>query len=421
MMKILNAKKLVKTTLLLSVIFISLNTLHNTVSAQVDDTIDVVQQVGYLELDSAENIYVSGQIAYTSYDDGDDGGIDIVDVSDPTNPLLIASHATEGYTYFVEESENLIYFAEIDRNSENNTVINNIMVFDTTTPNNPTLASSASYNNHTQVDGVGNMAYIYGHDGLHLYDMSDPANPVQVAEYVDSPTADIEIAGNIAYITNQFDDEGLKVMDISDPVNPILLTTFGTGFPITYSADIYLNGTTAYIHTHGGHGGDLLIIDVSDPINPVLLSTVESFDDMGNLLTMQLIGDFIYATHVYDTSSIMIIDASNPTNPVRFHYHSTQTPSAGAYSAIKAHISEDRLYLYGSYFAEVEVVDIGDPTNPTLLTSTSGLDEVGNVRDIDVVGDYIYVAMTNESGLQIMRQTAVPIRSTIFLPYLAME
>jgi hypothetical protein len=67
---------------------------------------------------------------------------------------------------------------------------------------------------------VGTLAYVAdGSPGLTIIDISDPTNPVRVGGCVTSGYAyRVHLAGHLAYVANGY--AGLQVIDVSDPANP---------------------------------------------------------------------------------------------------------------------------------------------------------------------------------------------------------
>ena len=84
---------------------------------------------------------------------------------------------------------------------------------------------------------VGDFAYVTkGYGGLHIIDVSDPANPVWRGAY-DTPgeAKDVSVAGSLAYVADQ--TSGMQIIDVSNPANPTLRGGYVTpGFAYGVSA-----------------------------------------------------------------------------------------------------------------------------------------------------------------------------------------
>src|ERR1700722_14339781 len=67
---------------------------------------------------------------------------------------------------------------------------------------------------------AGHFAYLANYDdGLRIYDISNPANPVSVGNVNNGLAAGVPLAGNFACVADSSD--GLRIYDISDPANPV--------------------------------------------------------------------------------------------------------------------------------------------------------------------------------------------------------
>lgn len=136
--------------------------------------------------------------------------------------------------------------------------------------------------------------------GVDIIDISRPATPVKLSDtldHVDTSMEDMEalrIGGRDVLALGLQDCgnnptpgvglQGIELYDISDPANPVLLSFFGTAPSGTHEIDLTVtpDGRTLALLTapdreaitsdaNGVGGvGDLLIVDISDPANPVL-------------------------------------------------------------------------------------------------------------------------------------------------------
>ncbi|MDH6097254.1 hypothetical protein NWP21_00005, partial [Anabaenopsis sp. FSS-46] len=107
-------------------------------------------------------------------------------------------------------------------------------IIDVSNPTNPTR--TGGYNiSGWGVQVVGNYAYIAdGNDGLQIIDISNPANPTRTSGYDTTGYAsDVQVVGNYAYIADG--NDGLQIIDISNPANP----TRTSGYDTTgYASDV---------------------------------------------------------------------------------------------------------------------------------------------------------------------------------------
>jgi hypothetical protein len=135
---------------------------------------------------------------------------------------------------------------------------------------------------------AGDRWYLYmGHlwsRGWSIVDVTDPANPKYV-KFIPGPdntwTIQMTLHGNLMITaleksapgwgndTNKPFAEGVIVWDITDPVNPVELSQWKTGDTGTHR-NSYPGGRYAYLSAGmpGYNGNILVILDVSDPGNP---------------------------------------------------------------------------------------------------------------------------------------------------------
>jgi len=226
----------------------------------------------------------------------------------------------------------------------------------------------------------GNYAYVADNtDGLEIIDISDPTNPVEVGQVVDTGNAySVFVSGNYAYVADNTD--GLEIIDISDPTNPVEV---GQVVDTGSARGVFVSGNYAYVvdNTDG-----LEIIDISDPLNPV---EVGSVDDGGNAVGVFVSGNYAYVADSGD--GLEIIDISDPTNPVEVG----QVVDTG--SARDVFVSGNYAYVADSGDG-LEIIDISSSTNPFEVGQVV---DTGSARGVFVSGNYAYVA-DSTNGLEII-------------------
>ena len=231
---------------------------------------------------SAQDVVISGKHAYvTGYDVG---GLQILDVSDVTNPTLAGSYNTPGYAEGVAVSDKYAYVA--DYNS-------GLLIFDVSNVTNPILVGS--YDTPGNAYGVvvsGSYAYVADEtSGLLIFDVSNVTNPILVGSY-DTPgrALSVTVFGNHAYVADH-DAGGLQILDVSNVTNPSLVGSYDTP---GYACDIALSGNYAYV---ADYGFGLQILDVSNVTSPTL---VGSCNTPGVAHGIAVLGNYAY---VADSSS----------------------------------------------------------------------------------------------------------------------
>ena len=229
----------------------------------------------------------------------------------------------------------------------------------------------------------GDYAYVAaGRAGLHILDISDPANLFEAGYY--PINADIEVvavSGDYAYLVGY---DSLWVINIFDPSNPFQVGVCET---VLFQNDLVIEDGYAYIAS-GSAYSELLITDISDPTNPNVIGQydISGYDDAEGISVSDG-----YAYIILEDGCLPVINISNPANP----YQVGETTVAGEGYKITASGGYAYAACGESGFC---VVNISNPLNPfTIATYVTA----GSVRDVAVSGDYAYLADW-DCGLRIM-------------------
>ncbi len=256
----------------------------------------------------ALGVAVSGTTAYIA---DWDKGLQIVSVSDPAKPQIIASVDMPGYVTDVAVSGTTAYAA--CGNYEEQSKWKGLQIIDVSVPAMPRIIGSfATPGGAYGIAVSGTNVYVscgrYEEwSGLQIVAVNDPANPrligaIATPGYV---AADVVISGTAAYMA---DGGSLQVIDVNDPANPRIIASLAlSGYADALS--IALSGTTAYI-VDINEG--LQIIDVNDPANPQIIA---SADIPGAALDVSVSGATAYVTSWDDDKGLQIIDVSEPKKP----------------------------------------------------------------------------------------------------------
>ena len=196
---------------------------------------------------------------------------------------------------------------------------------------------------------------------------------------------DIIIRNNKAFIPSY---STLNVLDISTPLEPATVSfTSLTGY---YSSedDYELSGDSIYlVSTYGG----VEIIDIQDPLNP---KAKVGYQDGDYATAIAVNGTRAYLGGYQTDSFLKVLDISQPSGPALLHTATANgTPNAIAISqklAIVAYMNWEGIGIY----------DLTDPDFPQLINELStwvpGLTSyVGVVSDIKISGPLAYLASAN--------------------------
>jgi hypothetical protein len=325
---------------------------------------------------SLYDIDISGNYAYVAYgnynsNQGSDGGLKVIDISDPSFPVVIESFNTDyGATSVVLDgiyaylSGPSLYFTIIDISNPEH--IEEVGI---------------EFDDGTIFSVSGNYAYMTADDNLifKVIDISDPTNPTEISySFIDEFSIGLNVIGNYAFILGRgWGESGsLQVYDISDPENPVDAANFAIDADCSHAA---ISGDLAYITTYEN---GIIIVDISDPLN---MTEVGSYD------TEEAYSIHIFNDNAYlgDKFGIRILDFTDPLFP-------TDVTNFAALGDIHdLSISGDHAYLVDKVNG-MFVVDVSDSGNPFEVAS---IEIEGKPNSISISGEYAYIAGRSEGML----------------------
>lgn len=259
-----------------------------------------------------ERVHVNGNYAYIldrynkyQFKDYYITRLYVVDISNPSDPLIVGSYEREDYTPLkvlaVGHYVYLIY-----------QLVVGLEILDVSDPTSPTLVGT--YQMSGRVSGIdvdGQYAYVTSNDRLLVLDVSNPSTITRAGVYeTDGDAKDVDVSGNYAYVADR--KKGLKILNISDPS----AITFTGGFnPPKNLHGIHVNGNYAY-GTSTSHG--LYVFDISDPSSPLLKGEYNT----PFVYDVFVSGD--YAFLAAGNNGLDVLDISAPAAPTSLgKYYST--------------------------------------------------------------------------------------------------
>lgn len=148
---------------------------------------------------------------------------------------------------------------------------NELMIIDVTSPARSRVVSTLrlSGNYYSRIMVAGNYVYLGSEGRLDVVDVTDPAAPDKVGEFVESSAADywwsMTVGGQSAYLVRRAKARPelveLLVLDLTDPALPKQIAAM----PLSHGGqDMILVGDYAYVLGSDG----LSVVDISDPAQP---------------------------------------------------------------------------------------------------------------------------------------------------------
>ncbi len=176
---------------------------------------------------------------------GRDDGFNILDVSNPSNPVNLSRIIRNGnaHNFFIEETYAYILVWNHTSSSSN------LEVYDYTDPNSPLLVAfydttKLCYDVKVQNDIV----YLAGaYEGLSIVDLTDFSNPTLIGEYdEDEQSIALVVVDDTVFLGN--DISGLQLFDVSDKTTPVLIAEYETE---GYAQELEIRNEYIYLITEG--------------------------------------------------------------------------------------------------------------------------------------------------------------------------
>ena len=163
---------------------------------------------------AAEGVAVAGNYAYLV---DWSTGLYVIDISDPTAPFEVSFLSTGGYVSSLDIAGNYAYLGE----STNGGVLR---VVDISDPTHPAVVGSLTTSKIRDVEYVDGRVYlgdeeVFGTGGMRIVNVDIPENPTVLGHYQGcTHVLDLAVEGDYAYLACSGD--GMHVVDISNPAQP---------------------------------------------------------------------------------------------------------------------------------------------------------------------------------------------------------
>lgn len=303
-------------------------------------------------------------------------GMRAYDISNPANPTYIDSYTTLGRVDNVAVANNLAFVLDY---------YTGLHIVDLDDHNFLEEVSNINEGSIWETKTVGNLIYAAcGFDGLHIIDASNPAHPLDIGcfDIPRSQTFGLDVVGDYAYLADWAD--GLRIIDVSDPSTPEFVSEISTPGLI---GCVDVVGDYAYL---GGKYEGFRIVDVSNPESPVALGSVllDHADVYGDEQVFDVVVILPYAYVTNYAGGLRIIDVSNPNAPFEIGFIDDMPLNNVCISDTLA---------YASYGDGFHVISISDPTQPGFICEYRDSD-LHYSRGIAIQGDYLFLA-TSSTGL----------------------
>jgi len=321
------------------------------------------------------DVDVEGNIAYVTHMSGIvPGAMLVVDVSDPVHPTTLGSYQLPGDPVGVVARNKIAYVESLQTG---------VHVIDASDPANPSLISFIKTNDRgiSLIEGTPYIAV----SGLQIMDVSNISYPTVIGSMKTPGNAEIVTVHNeIAYVVDNVYGSGpptLHLVDVSNIAEPSIISSILPEYQI---ADIKVTGTrvyfTEFITGSSTHLGKLTIYDISDPETPVFLGS----RSLHEYFKFDVAGSTAYVLDRW--GDLELIDVGDPANPT--HVYTLDLPGTVHWASRgDVRVRENLAYVAstGGYF---HVIDVSNSTSPTIISS---LPRVYDSAHLTVVGNRVYI------------------------------
>lgn len=306
---------------------------------------------------------------------------------------------------------------------------NQLRIIDVTDPTNPSVLGGSSLSLPTGNSGCfrsGNLLYMVFSEtssdhGFAIIDVTDPASPVRLdtgtLTGLGSSPSRVVVVGTKAYIScnNPGASNVLRIVDVSNPAAPVVIGGSAlSGLLLDYMQGMVVSGNYAYCLFYGNDNtaNELFrIIDISNPALPTVVSgeSVTGLPDFTSPGQPTLSGGLLYCP-LYNfggafgesaADGLRIINVSNPSSPVVVGIGPSDLPAnlqamcLGGTHLYTAHDNGEVSDIPGKVF---RVIDVSDPTTPTIVGGASITGLPTSAEAIQVHGNYVYLACWGGTG-----------------------
>ncbi len=414
-----------------------------------------LEERGSRELDGAYDVavFMIGSNTYAAVVSLDDDGLQIVDVSNPARPTAAGHLAdTEGSDELFLDNARSVDVFTIGSNTYAavvSSVDDGLQIVDVSNPSNPTgvgrLADSGSilldapYGIDVFTIGSNTYAAVtsFGDAGLQLVDISDPVNPRSAGKVEDNSNLLLANAHEVAVFTidnriyaavTSESENGLQLVDVTDPASPTPVANLGddssTLLRGAYGVDIFTIGDNTYAAVASNDEKGLQLVDVTDPANP---TPVANLGDGGSKKLTQARGVDIFtiggntyaAVASFGENGLQLAEIRQiPASPDNLIPYGSLPD--GTSLLLEKSRSVDTFEIGGSTYAiavsssesGTQIVDVTNPAAPTatgnLADNTTRLLEGARGVKVFTAGSNTYAVVTahGDDGVEVIDVTS---------------
>jgi hypothetical protein len=226
------------------------------------------------------------------------------------------------------------------------------------------------------VSVVGSYGYITGL-GLHVVDISNPANPQIVGSVptYSTPRA-LAVVWPHVYVAGSDFEQGLDVINVANPTSPVVVGSLhGTG---RFPSSVAVSNAYALVTLSAFSDGRLAVFDVSNPAAPAFAGGIQ----LSSAWDVAVSGRYAFVAD--GAAGLTVLDILSPNQPVIVGSVATGGFTEGVM------VSDDFAYVCAPFATpDFQVFDISNPTSPSFL---GGATIPGDPTDVMAIGNFAYIA-----------------------------
>jgi len=271
-------------------------------------------------------------------------GLQVVDISDPQQPIVVQSLATAHGIWDICIDDTLAYLAAASLIIANcaNPLAPQIIAEHTP----PTGSVS-----HCAVSGSHALLSL-GYGGMEIVDVTDPAAPVHITTYVATANTEaVALRGIYAYLAAG--DFGMVIVNVANPASPFNVGACETG---SQAVDVVVYGSYAYL---ANDSEGLRIINVANPSMPF---NVGAYNVISGTEAVAIDLEHLY---VGDSRGFFVFSLANPQQPPLVTQVSGYERTSDATSLSLGPYGYSALVT--SYSGEVDCISLYDLNGPEEL------------------------------------------------------
>jgi len=370
--------------------------------------------------DVARSIVLNADYAYV----GVSGAVRVVDLRDPPWYTVIESIPTREQTYFsMDAAGGYLVIGYTDRSSmlgiHTGSLPAGIDVYDVSTPTQPVLLGALDFEEHALVHDVtvsGEFAYAAADDGLHVVHLSDPAGPTEVGRVTTDPLLRIAASGSFAHATGSLGE--LTVIDLSDPANPAVvgeLDLLGHQAPVSFAhASIVTSAHRGVVTLDDS----LVVLDLDDPQQPKVVGRLLEKVCGGSVVLdgerayalSGLFGAVIDPRSFICTNALLAVDLADPDEP-KMLLRRENLLEAEAFAA------DSGVAVVVDTFFTLHVLDTSNPSAPVEAARLPG-QEMDMTLDLVMRDGYAFLAQYEGLRILDLADPAEPALVGYYSPYM---